>query len=154
MNEKDLQQARGHVVGSFASIESDIDWIVGAVLFKGNVPEWFNQDLVSNEHYSFGLRVSLFERTVTSFEGREFLDKKPRKDLIETIRQLGTIRNIFAHVGHTYAWSEDEKLYRHPRKQSYDLDLDAYLAEFNSKLEQVRKVVDALAREVSDLYEN
>jgi hypothetical protein len=154
MKKEALIVERGKVIAAFVEIERIVDWIVQTVLFRGDPPLWFSRDLLANEHYSFALRMSLFERTITDFDGQELLPKRSRDKVVGDVRRMGVIRNIFAHAGHKWGHGDVADLYVHPKKPTLDpLDWSDLLQEFDACREDTEPVLGDLASRVSERYE-
>jgi len=87
-----LKEIRGEAITMFAEVESRVDSLIAIHYAK----HWgiFMWEVAADEHFSWALRRSLFEKVARA---REVFD--PKQD--QQLRQLGNLRNFFAHASKT-----------------------------------------------------
>jgi len=88
MEPGEVTKARGEVIESFINLETLINAIISQHYFK-KVRQDFFFELLYNQSFNFGLRISILEKIVPKID-RNKLDK---------LRKLNAIRNYFAHCG-------------------------------------------------------
>jgi hypothetical protein len=94
---EEVARMRGEAVQGLAALELQIDGILCAYYGRDDSPREavLMFDVLADELFSFGLRCNVLEKLLRR-EG--WLDKHGKKGL-ERVREVGRLRNLFAHMG-------------------------------------------------------
>lgn len=94
---EELARMRGDAVQGLAELELTIDGILCAYYGRNDWPDEATLmfDVLADELFSFGLRSNVLEKLLRR---EEWLDKRARRGL-ERVREVGRLRNLFAHMG-------------------------------------------------------
>ena len=126
MEADELIKARGEIIEKFINLETLINAIISQHYFK-KVRQDFFFELLYNQSFNFGLRISILEKIVSDIDSSK----------IEKLRKLNAIRNYFAHCGPEVLPSKtldvDRAIGRipHPSDFKKTIDFDALYREFN-----------------------
>jgi hypothetical protein len=88
MKPDELTKARGEVIEKFINLETIINAIISQHYFK-KVRQDFFFELLYNQSFNFGLRISILEKIVPNID----------RIKVEKLRKLNAVRNYFAHCG-------------------------------------------------------
>jgi hypothetical protein len=125
MKPDELTKARGEVIEKFINLETIINAIISQHYFK-KVRQDFFFELLYNQSFNFGLRISILEKIVPNID----------KIKIEKLRKLNAVRNYFAHCGPeifpTRSTGIDKEKGRvpHPADYQKSIDFDNLYQEF------------------------
>lgn len=88
---KNLSQKRGEIIEKFMNIELIISCIIARNYApkENGINKTFLTDVLYDEYFHCGLKIRILEKIVED------------SILIQELRRLNKIRNIFAHSGHT-----------------------------------------------------
>ena len=139
---KRIAELRGHVVHRFAGLESSIDNVIALYYLRGDVSQEFWDDVMSDEHFSFALRRSLFEKLLRR-EG--WHDRKK----IELFHEVSRLRNLMGHMGKMFIGADGVHGFVNPRDPSKPLlDPEVLAKDFNAAFAQVEPYVTSLILKV------
>lgn len=145
---EEITSAIGSTVLRFAHIESMMGLLVAFQYAKSaHYPE-FMADVLADEGFSYGLRCNVL-RKILIRSGRT---KKVAGAATQTLRELGTTRNLIAHTGKLGFAAGPEAGYLHPKEVDTmisDTDLADLCARFDAQYAEAFKLVRAWLDEFS-----
>jgi len=131
MNDKTVSEMRSEVIESFIGLEACIDAVIG-IHYLGKLSMAFYEEVLYDEYFSFGLKARILEKILCA-------DGDPQPALIQRLRRLNNIRNIFAHCGVQRYDSATKRSYTpNPRKLDTALDFGELHSEFVGGLAELR----------------
>jgi len=113
---------RSEVIEGFILLEAIVDCFINTH-YMGKPSMAFHEEVLYDEYFSFGLKVRIVEKVLDSEE----------KTVVQSLRRVNNIRNLFAHCG-MLRYESGEVFAPNPRKLDKKLDFEALYAEFMERV--------------------
>lgn len=144
-----LVNYRAKVIEDTITIEGYANAII-TMHYLGSLSETFFWDVLQNELFNNGLRISILEKVLLS-RGYD----AQSKGIIESVRRISNIRNYFAHCNTTRKDKSPTNTLGgipHPKKPDQYLDFQKLYSEFTDKLGVVSKELIAIMDKMGVLF--
>ena len=134
MDKDTLSKYRAEVIERFINIE----WMINAIIcqhYLKKVRKSFMLEVLYDEYFGFALRRRILEKILKRID-------KHKKQMIDDLNRLNTIRNYFAHYGQEVIMLSDEPPKRkviHPRDIEKELDFESLYDDFMKTVGGVEK---------------